>query len=617
MPRYDVNVRVDDLFARDEEIGQLTGRLGLRGELLTVDFNAASKRLAVAGSGRIAMTDAMDAELTLRFQDTSLDPYLRFFEPRLSPFTTAVAGGTVRVVGELTDIDQLMVETKVEQLDMKLFDYRVSNRDPRTNEYLPIELGLDQDVVTVDQFRLFGDGTELALSGTVGLRDSSLALKAEGDANLGILPGFFRDVRSSGSARLKAEVNGPLDQPVFSGSATIVDGRIRHMLMPNSLEAINGRLSFDAAGIRVDDLVAKLGGGDVQFGGRIGITGFAPGELALTARGTDMHLRYPEGFTSIIDADLSLHGRVDAAVLGGTVTVHDALLARRLDPNSLVSLSGSGSGPGGEAGAPPAAPTVPLRFDITIDAPRSLRVQNNLVRIVASANLTLQGTYDRPQLFGTAQVDRGDFIFEGNRYVITRGTIGFNNPTRIEPYFDIEAETRVRVPGETYRVTIQLTGASQYSLTFDSDPPLSEVSIVSLLLGQTTNLQNAELRSVDPTAASRAQQELVTAATARVLAGTVSAPVSRAVEQTFGVDFQISPTIGSASEGDPMTASARILLGRRISNRAYLTFSRALGSTSSDQIVVLEYEQNDRLGWVVTQNGDHTFSIEFRVRHVF
>ena len=130
VPRYDVRVRVDDLFAGDEGIGQLTGRLSLRGEVLTAELEAASPRLVVSGSGRIALTDQMDAELTLRFANTSLDPYLRFFEPRLSPFTTAVAGGTVRVVGELSDVDQLVVDARVEQIDLKLFDYRVSNQEP-------------------------------------------------------------------------------------------------------------------------------------------------------------------------------------------------------------------------------------------------------------------------------------------------------------------------------------------------------------------------------------------------------------------------------------------------------------------------------------------------------
>ena len=97
IPRYDVKLRVDDLFAGDEGIGQLNGRLSLRGELLTLEMEAASPRLVVSGSGRIALTPEMDAELTVRFADTSLDPYVRFFEPRLSPFTTAVAGGTIRV----------------------------------------------------------------------------------------------------------------------------------------------------------------------------------------------------------------------------------------------------------------------------------------------------------------------------------------------------------------------------------------------------------------------------------------------------------------------------------------------------------------------------------------
>ena len=81
--------------------------------------------------------------------------------------------------------------------------------------------------------------------------------------------------------------------------------------------------------------------------------------------------------------------------------------------------------------------------------------------------------------------------------------------------------------------------------------------------------------------------------------------------------MQITPTLGN--ETDPLTPSARVVIGKRISNRAYLTFARALGSSSSerDQIIVLEYDQNDRLGWVITQNGDGTFALDFRVRHRF
>jgi translocation and assembly module TamB len=618
-PRWDVKARVDDLFAGDEGIGQMTGRLGLRGELLTTEFEAASRRLNVSGSGRIALTPEMDAELNVRFADTSLDPYVRFFEPRLSPFTTAVAGGTVRVVGELMDVDHLVVETKVEQLDLTLFDYPLSNKDPQTSEYRPIELSLDQHVLEILQMRLYGEGTQLQMRGSVNLHDSTLAVSASGDANLGILQGFFRNIRSSGSATLKADVIGSLTTPLFSGSAALKDGRVRHFSLPHSLEAINGTATFDAAGLRVDGITAKLAEGDVVFGGRIGLKGFAPGEISLTATGEDIRLRYPEGFRSRINTDLAVTGDLSALLLSGKVTVLDARYTRRFEPNAdLFNLASSG---GAAAGGAAPAPGPPVRFDVEVDAPGTLFVENNIARLVSSATLRLQGTYDRPLLFGQADIDRGDLIVEGNRYVVNRGTISFSNPTRIEPYFDFEAETRVRLPGQTYVVTINVAGSTTApSITFNSDPPLSNVEIFSLLLGQTANFEEragSELRGLSATESARAEEELLKLASARILGGAISAPVGRVVEQTLGLDtVQITPTFGS--ESDPLTPSARLIIGKRLSSRAYLTFARPLGGVSREQqIIVLEYDQSDRIGWVLTQTGDRTFAIDFRVRHTF
>jgi hypothetical protein len=107
--------------------------------------------------------------------------------------------------------------------------------------------------------------------------------------------------------------------------------------------------------------------------------------------------------------------------------------------------------------------TLPVRFDLDIVAASSLRLQNNVANMVASADLKLQGTYDKPLLFGRAEIERGDVVFEGNRYIITPGgSIDFFNPSRIEPFFDLEAETRVRPAGQdqTYRVTIGLSGTA-------------------------------------------------------------------------------------------------------------------------------------------------------------
>jgi translocation and assembly module TamB len=609
-PRYDVKLRIDDLFAGDEGVGQLQGRLSVRGDVVTTDFDAASPRLLVSGSGRLTFTPQMPVELSLRFQETSLDPYIRFFEPRLSPFTTAIASGRVRVAGEFARVDGLTVETSVEQLGMKLFDYALRNDGP-------IELSLKQGVVQIGRLRVVGEGTQLQLGGAVRIRDGTIGVEATGEANLGILQGFFRNLRSRGTAALLGQVKGPLTKPQFSGSARIVDGRIRYLSAPHGLEAINGIISFDGGGIRLEDVAAVLAGGDVTLGGRIALNGFTPGQLSLTAVGEQMRLRYPEGFRSTVDADLWLRGDASAPVIGGTVDIRHAEWTRRfeVDPN-IFELGGGG--PVLPAG-PAAASGLPLRFDVQVTANNTLRIQNNLADIWASADLKLQGTYDRPAIFGRAEVNRGSIVFEGNRYVVTRGTIDFLTPPagNIEPLFDIEAETRVQVPSQTYRVTLAITGTPRnFSLTLGSDPPLPEVDIVALLFGTTTDVSNAELRALSPTGAMQAEEALLKAAGARLIAGSLSAPVRRVVEETLRLDTaQITPSFGT--ENDPLTPSARLIIGKRLSPRAFLTFSRALGTTARDQIIVLEYDQSDRLGFVLTQTGDRTFAIDFRVRHSF
>jgi translocation and assembly module TamB len=620
-PRNDFKFRVNDLFVGEEGVGQVSGTLVLRGAELSGEIDAASPRMALTGTGRIALTPQSDAELTFRFHDTSLDPYVRLFVPKLSPFTTAVVSGAIRVVGELADFDHLVVEGTVDSLDMRLLDYGVKNA-------APIRIALDQQQIRIEELQLVGDDTRLRLSGAIGLKDERIALKANGEANLGILQGFFRDVRGAGRAELTASIDGPLAQPQFSGSATITDGRIRHFSIPNALDAINGTMHFDPGGIRLDDVTATMGGGRVQFGGRIGFDGYVPAEFDVTARGENMHLRVPEGVRSVVDADLSLRGPFKSPTLGGTVTVKSALWNRRIDtPGSIFDLASrrsAAAGAAGGLGSVEAAATVPLKFDIQLLMPSTLRVENNLARMVASADLTLRGTYDRPVIAGHADIERGEVTFEGRRYRITHGTMDFANPTRIEPFFDVEAETNVRVPGQTYRVTVAFAGTSeQLRPTLSSDPPLPTSDVLALLFSDVrrTGTQDIapELRALQNP--NQTQTDIITTRATQAITGSISSEVGKVVEQTFGVDtFQLTPSFIDpySQQTSRLNPTARLTIGKRISERVYLTFSRSLGTTTNDQIVLLEIDQSDRISWILSRNEDRqTYALEFRVRHVF
>jgi translocation and assembly module TamB len=338
-----------------------------------------------------------------------------------------------------------------------------------------------------------------------------------------------------------------------------------------------------------------------------------------------MHLRVPEGVRSVVDADLSLRGTFKAPTLGGTVTVKSALWNRRVDtPGSIFDLASRRSAAPGAASTAEAAPTVPLKFDLRLLMPSTLRVENNLARMVASADLTLQGTYDRPVIGGHADVERGEVTFEGRRYHITHGTMDFTNPARIEPFFDVEAETNVRVPGQTYRVTVALAGTSeQLRPTFNSDPPLPTSDVLALLFSnvQRTGTQDIgpELRALrDP---NQTQTDILTTRATQAITSGLSSEVGKVVEQTFGVDtFQLTPSFIDpySQQTSRLNPTARLTIGKRISDRVYLTFSRSLGTSINDQIVLLEYEESDRLAWILSRNEDtQTYALEFRVRHVF
>ena len=142
-------------------------------------------------------------------------------------------------------------------------------------------------------------------------------------------------------------------------------------------------------------------------------------------------------------------GRSRRALLSGTVTVQRRASTRSaFEPSpDLFNLAG-GTRPR-SAGRRP-APTLPLRVRHRTSTRRPRCASRTTSRAWSRApTCSCRAPTIGRCSSGRAEIERGDVIFEGNRYLVTRGTIDFFNPSRIEPFFDIEAETRVRVPGQT------------------------------------------------------------------------------------------------------------------------------------------------------------------------
>ena len=267
--------------------------------------------------------------------------------------------------------------------------------------------------------------------------------------------------------------------------------------------------------------------------------------------------------------------------------------AKRFEPTRTSSSWPAADGPALPAGARAGAQALPLRFDVSSTRPSTLRIENNLARHGGERRSDAARHLRSSGVFGRAEIDRGESSSRATATSSRAARSTSANPARIEPLFDIEAETRVRVPRQTYRVTLGITGTpASFAMNLNSDPPLPGADIVLLLFGQTTDV-------VEPSCGRSAvgrhagPRRSCSRPRARLLAGSISAPVGRAVEQTLGVDT--ADHADHRHRHDPLpvaTSDPRQAAVDRASD-----FSRRLAGPRREQVIVLEYDQTIGSAW--------------------
>jgi translocation and assembly module TamB len=611
-PTWQVQGRVPDLYAADEGVGAVRGRLTLANNVLTItEVIAEHDRLHADCQGNIALNPEHDATLQCDFAQTSLDPYLKFVGREL-PFTQAIVTGSIGVAGPLSDTTQLSVDVRVTDASLRLSGYLLSNDGQ-------IQVTFRDNVFRLDRVRFTGEATSLEIGGAADVTTRVANLHATGQANLAVLQAFYPALTAEGPTELGATLTGTFDDLVLAGRAVIKDGRLRHFDWPHGLSRINGPIVMEAGRISVDGLTGVLGEGAVAFSGGIALDGYRPVEFNLDAIGKGMHLRFPRGLQSTVEANLHLRGPIKAPVLSGDVNVQKASYSLRFDPQvGYFNLLG---GLGGDTPAAPAEPSpfaFPLALAIKIRAPLMPFVDNKAAGALISGRgeVDITGTIDRPIITGRVDADRGEWLFSGYRYRLLGGYIDFTNPFRFDPFFEVDAETRIRTPGQTYVVNIRVTGTlDKFTPTVSSDPWLPELQIVSLLLGETPDVGAAELRA--RSAPQELQTKALSTAAFAIITSPITATVGSAVQRVTRIDsFQIVPLLGAESAFQQLNPTARIILGKRISDRVYLTYSRTL-SSAQNEIILVEFDQNDQVSWVLSRNEDRTFALDFRLRYVF
>jgi len=590
-PRLTARVRGTDLAMAGRDMGSLEADLRGAGDgALLLDARTAG-RFDLAVAGRVGVVAPHDAELTMVMAQAPLDSFFRAMNAAFPPTVALAAAARATLRGPLARPHDLTAEVEVTEVDLRLPDYPVANRGP-------IVVAVGNGRLELRQLHLAGEGTDLHVTGSAGLAaNGAIDLSVEGAADLRALSLVSPELRGHGAARLSVFVAGTRQVPEVAGTLDLEGDGIRMRGFPHGVEEVKGRIAFDAHRAQWTGVTGTLGGGAVELSGHASHEGGRLTGFDVQGTGRGMSLRYPEGLKSTVDAELRLFGDEARQWLTGAVDVRQAVWTRRYDVASELLATTPIAGPGDprRGGS--------VRLDVKVRAPGTLRIDNNLASLQARANLTLQGTYETPVLLGRAEIDRGRVYFQGNTYVIRRGNIDFANPQKIDPIFDVEAETRVR----SYNVVLKTQGTfDRVTPTLTSDPPLSTVAILSLLAG-------AEESEVERTAELRDGSELAATGAAALAAGRLSEQfgLERRASRLGLSRFSIDPTVGV--RGEYRNSTVRLTAGRRLTPDLSVVFSQELRG-SDEHLLSLEYSLSDRVSLLLTRAAPGGLGFDLRLR---
>ncbi|HJS56517.1 MAG TPA: translocation/assembly module TamB domain-containing protein, partial [Vicinamibacteria bacterium] len=270
-------------------------------------------------------------------------------------------------------------------------------------ELTPLQLRLDASRLTAEPVTLTSGPGSLTMGGRVDLAGGALDLKGEGNVDLRALSPLVGTASLTGVAEVDIAIGGRLDAPEPRGSVVLKDASVRTRDIPEALTNIRGRLVVEGAVVRVEDVSATLGGGDVTASGEARLKGAALEDARIQVQGRDLNLRYPVGLKSRLEADLALVGGQEGVVLRGDVRVQRGLYDLDLAMGDAVKSP--------VVEPQPSALLRAIGLDVQVVLVNPVLIRNRLATLDVSGNLQFRGDLESPAPFGRMDIQPGGKVY--------------------------------------------------------------------------------------------------------------------------------------------------------------------------------------------------------------
>lgn len=596
-------------------LGEVGAELATRDELVTLKASATLGGAQINGTAEWSLGSSGFGLGQFQFRNVTLTTLqdLGVIDPATQMPARGVFEGEIGFSGPILQPASWTANIKLTRAELRPFLRETDagfRRAADANRFAlrnsgPVLAFVDKSGVKLTTAHFVGEGTDIQVGGSIVVQGRSpLNLNIQGKMNLPALSMVEPDLMATGEAQVDVQIRGEFERPQILGSTGLQNASFYLAGVPNGLEKVNGMVRFDRNRATIEKFSAVTGGGELTLDGFVG---FGSTQLIyrLNAHASRVRLRYPAAVSTTFDGDLSLTGTSAQSLLSGTVVVNRLGLNPKTDLGSILAEA---------ARSTPADPIQNrslrgMQLDVKIETSPDAELQTSLTRdIQPEADLKLRGTAARPALLGRVAVNEGEVQFFGNQYLITRGEIGFFNPVKIEPFMNLDLETRAR--GIT--VTINLTGPpNKLNISYRSDPPLQSNEIVALLtVGRApASATTAGTPAYQSGGVLQSGNSLLGAAISAPLTG----PINDRLQRFFGVSrIKIDPELNTITN----TPQARLTIEQQISREITMTYITNLNRTQN-QIVRMQWDFSRDFSVVAVRDENGIFGIDFLYRKRF
>ena len=557
--------------------------LVLRGKALSdsslqIETKAGRARIEGNGLGKQASLKALydfnpgrESFIEVKGDGVDFSPMILLLNPSLMQDEEVVG----RVSGSYR-LDFLSGQAELGNGQAKVTEYLLRKSGTTFRLDRPYDFKIERGSFTIPSLTFVGDEG----SATLSLRSNagSLTGAIRGRLDLSIAEFFTSAIaKADGVANLDLVIGGTLKVPKLTGSGEVTGGMIRISGIETPIENIDGSFSLNDGTLEFEEFEADLASGRATLDGNIEffLTKWPTMRLGMGLNGNKLKV-YPFQVAKV-RGKIDVSGTERPYVVGGKILLENAITREKIANARGPGLRSVQYMPPSSVSSTTAVPL--FRLDIAVSAPGNIIVQNELMDLEAKCEIRIVGNIDNPRPLGTATAVQGKILFKDRAFQILNGTIEFDNPTVLNPRYEMLAVTEVA------NRRIQLFSAGRFDeqkFEFSSNPPMSEPEILSLLALGVSGEDTRKFRSND-----RSAYESGEAASLVLHSLDFNREVQNKTGFSIGIDEAIDDQKGSsafsrAGNADSATAP-KIVIRRQLGERVGVSAGSTVGVGASIQ----------------------------------